>query len=232
MLAVRKSNERGKGEFGWLSARYSFSFANYYSPHHNGFRDLLVINQDTVEAGRGFGEHPHRDMEILTYIIDGAIEHKDSMGNHGIIRKGEIQRMSAGTGVRHSEFNPNPNRETQLLQIWIQPNQLGLPPSYEQISYAEKQKESSLVLLASPNAENNSLKVHQDIRLYAGKLQTGESTIIQIASNRHAWIQVIHGQLTVNQTAIEAGDGVAISQEEKIQIQANVEAEFLVFDLN
>lgn len=231
MQSLRKSEERGKGEYGWLSARYTFSFSSYFDEKHTGFRDLLVINEDRIDPAKGFAEHPHRDMEIITYIIDGAIEHKDSMGNVGIIRAGEVQRMSAGTGVRHSEYNPNADEGTHLLQIWIQPEETGIEPGYEQMSYVDRHKNSNLVLLASPDARDNSMKIHQDVLLYSGRLKSQEELSFAIPDGRHAWVQLVKGELSVDGQMLNSGDGLAISEVKDLEVKASSDADFLLFDL-
>jgi quercetin 2,3-dioxygenase len=231
MIIVRHAEERGHANYGWLDSYHSFSFANYYDRHHMGFRQLRVINEDRVSGGSGFDTHPHRDMEIITYIIEGALEHRDSMGNSSVIRAGEVQRMSAGTGVTHSEYNHSQTDTVHLLQIWILPDQTGIQPSYEQHYYSETEKRGNLRLLVSPSDRENVLKIHQDVSLYATILESGESIDYPISENRHAWIQVIQGEIDLNDRTLKAGDGAAVSEETNLKVVAQSSAEFLLFDL-
>ncbi|WP_254568320.1 pirin family protein [Oscillatoria sp. HE19RPO] len=232
MLTLRKAEERGQGNYGWLKTSYSFSFANYYDPQYMGFRALRVINQDWVSGGGGFPTHSHRDMEIVTYILQGALEHKDSMGNSSVILPGEVQRMSAGTGVAHSEFNPSPTESVHLLQIWMLPGQQGLPPSYEQKHYSEAEKRGKLRLIGSSDGREGSVTIHQDLNLYATILHQGDRVVYDIPPNRHAWIQVARGTLTLNDLPLKTGDGVACSAPETLTlVGSEEEAEVLLFDL-
>ncbi len=231
MIRIRKSDERGRGDHGWLKSKFSFSFANYYDPEHMNFRDLRVINEDLVAPDSGFPMHPHRDMEIITYIVSGELEHRDSMGNGEVIRRGEVQRMSAGTGITHSEFNPTSDRTTHLLQIWITPDRAGHTPSYEQTRFPDSDKRDRLRLVASPDGAEGSVTIHQDARLYASLLSAGQSVTHDLAPGRHAWVQLISGTLDVNGTRLDAGDAAAISDEPSLAIRAGEDAEFLVFDL-
>ncbi len=231
MLTLRKANERGHANHGWLDSRHTFSFADYYDPSHMGFRSLRVINDDRVDGGGGFSTHPHRDMEILTYVLDGALEHKDSMGNTGLIRPGEVQRMSAGTGVRHSEANASPSIPVHLLQIWIEPDQKSLPPSYEQKMFPAEEKQGRLKLVGSKDARDGSVTLHQDVSLYAGLFGQGDRAELTLADHRHAWVHVARGKVKVNGTALEAGDAVAISGEPKVEVEGIEAGEVLVFDL-
>lgn len=231
MITLRKGGERGQGNYGWLDTYYTFSFNTYYDPAHVHFRDLRVINEDRVQPGGGFGTHPHEDMEILTYVLAGALEHKDSMGTGSIIRAGDVQRMSAGTGITHSEFNPSRSEPVHLLQIWILPQQLGLDPSYEQKTFPEGAKRGRLCLVASPDARAGSLAVHQDVDLYASVLETGERVTHTLSQGRHAWMQVARGAVSVNGQAVGAGDGAAMSNEKTLDIRGDASSELLLFDL-
>ena len=231
MIAVRNREQRGKSNFGWLDSRHSFSFGGYHDSTHMGFRSLRVINEDRVDPGKGFGTHPHRDMEILSYVIDGAIEHKDSMGNGSKVVPGELQRMTAGTGVSHSEFNPSQTDSLHFLQIWIIPEQRGLTPGYEQKAFPLEERRGQLTLVASPDGRDGSLTVHQDVSLYAGRFDAGQTTTRAVDPGRHVWIQVVRGELSANGEALHAGDGAAMSGEERLELQANTDSEVLVFDL-
>jgi redox-sensitive bicupin YhaK (pirin superfamily) len=231
MITVRKAEERGHANHGWLNTYHTFSFANYYDPAHMGFRDLRVINEDRVRAGMGFGTHPHRDMEIITYVIDGALEHKDSLGNGSIIRPGDVQRMSAGTGITHSEYNPSPSEPVHLLQIWILPAEKGLQPSYEQKMYSAESKRGDFRLIASRDGRDGSVTVHQDMDLYATVLSAGERAVRVLSPDRHAWVQVARGEIALNGAVLKAGDGAAISEENRLAVEAKDTAEVLLFDL-
>jgi redox-sensitive bicupin YhaK (pirin superfamily) len=231
MLTLRPGQERGRADYGWLDTRHTFSFANYYDPAHMGFRDLRVINEDRVRGGAGFPTHPHRDMEIISYVVEGALEHKDSMGNGSVIRPGDVQRMSAGTGVTHSEFNHSRNEPVRFLQIWILPNQTRLTPGYEQKTYSAEERSDRLRLVASPDGSEGSVQLHQDVRLYASLLDPGTEIEHPIPDGHHAWLQLIDGALEVNGLALEAGDGVSISDEGSLRIRARQPAHFLLFDL-
>lgn len=231
MLTLRRSEERGHADHGWLKSHHTFSFANYYDPRHMGFGPLRVINDDHIAAGRGFGTHGHRDMEILTYVLDGAVAHKDNMGNGSTIRPGDVQRMSAGRGVLHSEFNPQPDRGTHLLQIWIEPNAVGIDPGYEEKRFEEADKRGRLRLVASPDAADGSVLIHQDARLYVGLFDGDESTTLPLASGRRAWIHVARGKITVNGQALVDGDALAVEDETLISLEKGEGAEVLVFDL-
>lgn len=228
MFTIRKSEERGKANFGWLDAKYSFSFSQYFDANHTGFSDLLVINQDIIEPSSGFGKHPHKDMEIITYIIRGAIEHEDSIGNKGIIQKGEIQRMSAGSGIIHSEYNPSNSEATELLQIWIQTAEKGIEADYENIRFDEHK---GLKLLVTPNGENNTARIHQDFYLHSGNFSDNESVEVNLGKGRRAWIQVVDGMIDVNGTEIGKGDGLAISETEILKIKTIKNSEFLLMNL-
>ena len=231
MLTVRKARERGHFNHGWLDTFHTFSFADYYDPKFMGFRQLRVINEDRVAPGNGFGTHPHRDMEIITYVLDGALEHKDSMGTGSVIRPGDVQRMSAGTGVTHSEFNASETDPVHLLQIWIMPGQRNLKPSYEQKTIPIDQANGDLRLVASPDGREGSVTVHQDVALYAAKLKADQQAEHALDPGRHAWLQVARGSVTANGQKLQEGDGAAISEEAKLSLKAESPAEVLLFDL-
>ncbi len=233
MITIRPSEERGPADFGWLKARHSFSFGNYYDPRHMGFRNLRVINEDRVAAGAGFPTHGHRDMEIVTYLLDGELEHKDSMGNGEVIRPGEVQAMSAGTGVLHSEFNPSDANPTHLLQIWLLPDKQGHTPRYDQKVFSRDEKLNKLRLVVSPDGADDSIFIHQDSKIYASILEAGKSVSLDLAPKRHAWVQVARGEVALGENVLKAGDGAAISDLAKLEIKGLADAsEFLVFDLN
>jgi redox-sensitive bicupin YhaK (pirin superfamily) len=230
MIQVRKAVERGHFDHGWLDTYHTFSFGDYYDPASMGFRSLRVINDDRVQPGQGFGTHGHRDMEIVTYVLDGALQHKDSMGNGSIIRAGELQRMTAGTGVRHSEFNPSGKDWVHFYQIWLLPERKGLEPSYEQLAVGEEAKRR-FRLVASPDGADDSLTIHQDARLYLASLSPEESVAHQIEPGRAAWLQVLRGSVNVLGNDLAAGDGVAVTEADAISVQARVPSEVLLFDL-
>ena len=231
MITVRRAHERGTTQTPWLDSRHTFSFNQYYDPRYTGFRKLLVINEDHVAPGKGFGTHSHRDMEILSYVVEGELAHRDSTGVSAVIRPGDVQRMSAGTGVRHSEFNPSDTAPTHFLQIWMQPEQDGLPPSYEQRTFPAADRRGTLRLVASRDGREGSVTVHQDVRLYVGTLAAGEARVHRLGDDRHAWVQVIRGAVRLNGTPLTAGDGAAVSQETALQLRATEAAELLLFDL-
>jgi quercetin 2,3-dioxygenase len=231
MMLVRKANERGHAEHGWLDSWHSFSFADYYDSRFMGFRHLRVINEDRVAPGEGFPTHPHRDMEIVTYILEGELEHKDSMGTGSVIRPGEVQRMSAGTGVTHSEFNHSHEQPVHLLQIWLLPERNGLKPEYEQKAFARDVLEGHLKLVGSPDGKDGSVTIHQNVGLYAGLLPAGTKVSHELAAGRHAWLQVARGEIEANGQTLLAGDGVALSQEPGVTLVAKAPAEVLLFDL-
>ena len=231
MIKIRKAEERGHFDFGWLNTYHTFSFGDYYDPSHMAFRSLRVINEDMVAPGRGFPTHGHRDMEIVTYIISGALEHRDSMGSGSIIRRGDAQRMSAGTGVRHSEANPSRDEPVHLLQIWIRPEREGLSPEYEEKKFADEEKQNSLRLIVSPDGAAGAVRIHQDARIYASVLDEGKSVTHQIPTDRHAWLQVAGGAVAVNGTKLKHGDGAAVGQESQLTIVAGEPSEVLLFDL-
>lgn len=231
MITRRPADERGSTRTNWLDSWHTFSFNRYYDPRHMGFRALRVINEDFVAPATGFGAHSHRDMEIITYIVSGALDHKDSMGNTSVIRPGEAQRMSAGTGVTHSEHNPSSDAPTHLLQIWILPERDGLPPGYEQREFAAEETRGRLRLIASRAGRDDSVTVHQDVEVYAATLSEGEEAAYELRDGRHAWVQVIKGSLKLNEVELQAGDGAAVSEEERFVIRAGEPCEILLFDL-
>jgi redox-sensitive bicupin YhaK (pirin superfamily) len=231
MIARRAANERGHTDIGWLDSHHTFSFGDYYDPKNQGFRKLRVINDDRVAAGQGFGTHPHRDMEILTYVLEGSLEHKDSMGNGSIIRPLDVQRMTAGTGVTHSEFNPSKKEAVHFLQIWILPERRDLEPGYEQKAFAPEAVRGKLRLIASRDGREGSVVVHQDVALRAARLAKGEAVSHALAKGRHAWVQVARGSVTLDGRELGAGDGAAVSDEGNVSLVATSEAEVLVFDL-
>lgn len=231
MIAVRKGNERGHADYGWLDTYHTFSFNDYHDPKYMGFRSLRVINEDKVAPGAGFPMHGHRDMEILTYVVEGALQHRDSMGNGETVRPGEIQRMSAGTGVQHSEFNASASEPVHLLQIWIRPTAHGITPGYEQIRVGGDATPQALQLIAAPEGGPQAVRVNTDARLYRGLIATGDRVEQKIDPARHAYVQVVAGVLTVNGETLQAGDGAAVSGEAALTFTAPDYAEFLVFDL-
>ncbi len=233
MIKIRKSEDRGGGNFGWLDTKYTFSFNNYYDPRFMGFRNLRVINEDWVDANQGFGTHGHSDMEIITYVVSGELAHKDSSGGQETLRPHEVQRMTAGSGIRHSEFNPSKTEKVHLLQIWILPEKDGLEPGYEQTYFAPETKQGVLKLVASRSGDDGSVKINQDVKLYSSILKTGEEVAHELATNRHAYIQMVKGSVTLKGEILEAGDGAAISDEIVLKIKSLAdETEFLLFDLN
>lgn len=231
MIRIRRSDDRGKADFGWLDSRHSFSFGEYYDPAHMGFRNLRVINEDHVRAGAGFGTHGHRDMEILSYVMSGSLAHKDSMGNGSVLTAGDVQRMTAGTGVRHSEMNPSLDDPVHFLQIWILPERQGLEPGYEEINFSDDDKRGGFRLIASGTESDGALRIHQDVDVYATVLDPGAKAERALRPGRHAWVQVVRGEVTLNGQDVAAGDGAAISEERGIEVAAKTEAEVLLFDL-
>ena len=230
-ISVRKAAERGHADHGWLDTWHTFSFSDYYDRRFMGFRVLRVINEDTVAPGRGFPTHGHRDMEIISYVLEGALEHRDSLGTGSVIRPGDVQRMSAGTGVRHSEFNASGTEPVHFLQIWIEPAAAGIAPGYEQKAFADADKQGRLRLVASPDGAEGSVTIHQDALVYATRLQAGEEVEHKLAPGRHAWVQLIRGALSVGGRRLEHGDGAAISGESAVRLVGEQDAEALVFDL-
>ena len=234
MIEVRKSGDRGHNQFDWLDSRHTFSFGEYHDPQHMAYRALRVINEDHVAAGGGFGMHPHRDMEIVTYVISGVLEHKDSMGNGSLIQPGEFQRMTAGSGVAHSEFNHSKTSSVHLLQIWLLPERRGLEPGYEQKTFSPAARQGKLCLVASPDAREGSLKIHQDAELFVSTLKTDDAVEHVFRPRRFGWLQVFRGEVEVNGTRLAEGDGASIGDEKSLRIVGKTDgraAEFLLFDL-
>ena len=231
MIIIRPAQARGAVNIGWLDSRHTFSFGEYYDPSHMGFATLRVINEDKVIPGKGFPTHAHRDMEIITYVLSGALEHKDSIGTGSIIRPGDVQRMSAGTGIRHSEFNASNTEPVHLLQIWMLPEQTGIEPSYEQKNFAEAEKRGNLRLVGSRDGRDRSITIHQNVDLYATVLEKGEAVSHTLAENRVGWLQVARGAVQLNDRTLSAGDGAAIAQESVLRLQAIAPAEILLFDM-
>ena len=231
MIEVRKSLERGYADHGWLKSFHTFSFASYFDRNHLGFSHLRVINEDFIAGGEGFPLHSHNDMEIITYIIEGALEHKDTLGNKTVIYPGEIQTMSAGSGIAHSEFNYLKDRETRLLQIWIKTEKIGLTPTYGQKSFAFEIAKGPLTLVVSPNADSGSIKINQDAKMYVGKLKVNEALTLPLVNDRRFWLQLIEGQLKINSQIISSSDGLAMTKENRLEILADSPSHFLLFDL-
>ncbi|MBI6855489.1 MULTISPECIES: pirin family protein [Pseudomonas syringae group] len=231
MLTLRKASDRGAANHGWLKSFHTFSFASYYNPLEQGFSDLLVINDDRVAAGKGFGQHPHRDMEIFSYVLEGALEHKDTLGTGSVIRPGDVQLMSAGSGVAHSEFNHSASEPVHFLQIWIVPNVAGAQPTYQQEHFSPEQKRGRLQLIISPEGNDGSLKVRQDARVYAGLFDGNETASLELAADRHAYVHVARGSVVLNGERLGEGDGVRLRDEQQIHLSEGVDAEVLVFDL-
>jgi quercetin 2,3-dioxygenase len=231
MIKVRHAGERGKTRTPWLDGNHTFSFNRYYDPQWTGFRDLLVINEDFVAPSSGFPPHSHADMEIITYVIEGALEHRDSSGGHGVIRPHEVQKMSAGTGVTHSEMNPSPDETVHLLQIWIRPEREGLRPYYEQKAFPKEERQGKLRLVAAPEGAEGSVTLYQNVTLYNALLGASEEVAHDLAPGRHAWLQIVKGTVTLNGNRLGAGDGAAASAEESLKIKAEEESEVLLFDL-
>jgi redox-sensitive bicupin YhaK (pirin superfamily) len=231
MITVSLGDKRGRSKFDWLDSRHTFSFGDYYDPQHMGFGHLRVINEDRVAPGAGFGTHSHRDMEIITYVLEGALAHKDSTGTSAVIRVGDVQRMSAGTGISHSEYNASQTEPVHFLQIWILPNETGLKPGYEQRSFDLEESRGSWILVAAQDARDGAVKVHQDAELSLAVLPRGKELTCSSKSGRRAWLQIARGKATLNETSLEAGDGAAISEESLIGLRALEDAEILLFDL-
>jgi hypothetical protein len=231
MIDIRRSQERGHANHGWLNTYFTFSFADYYDPKHVQFRTLRVLNDDRIAAGAGFPEHPHRDMEIITYVLEGGLAHRDSMGNGSVIRPGDVQYMSAGTGVTHSEFNASKSEPARLLQIWMLPEKKGLKPVYGQKNFAESEKRGKLRLVASPDGRDGSVTIRQDNELYATVLGKGESARHELKPERHAYVQVARGSVELNGKELQEGDGAAISEEKAVELTGVKDAEVLLFDL-
>jgi quercetin 2,3-dioxygenase len=231
MIAVRKAEDRGRSQISWLDSHHTFSFSDYYDPRHMGFRSLRVINDDTVAPGGGFGKHGHRDMEIVTYVLEGALEHSDSLGTGSVIRPGDVQKMSAGSGILHSEFNHSKTEPVHFLQIWLMPDRNGIAPRYEQLHFPREAKLGKLLLVASNEQRDGLIHLQQDAQLYVTMLEAKQRVEHTLATGRHAWIHVARGAAHVNGQSLQAGDGVAISAESKIEISGATEAEVLLFDL-
>jgi redox-sensitive bicupin YhaK (pirin superfamily) len=231
MFEIRKASERGHENHGWLDSHHTFSFADYYDPRFMGFRALRVVNEDRVDPGKGFGTHGHREMEIISYVLEGSLRHDDSTGTGSVIRPGDVQRMSAGTGVRHSEFNASDVEPVHFLQIWIMPSAQGVKPSYEERRFGDAEKRGKLRLVASPDGGEGSLSLHADARVYAGLFDAGEKAALTLEPGRHAWVQIARGRAKVNGQELEAGDGIALVQEAKVEIEGVADAELLAFDL-
>ncbi|HEY2252179.1 MAG TPA: pirin family protein [Planctomycetaceae bacterium] len=232
MIQVRKAHDRGHANHGWLDTYHTFSFADYQDDAHMGFRSLRVINEDRVAPGMGFGMHGHRDMEIVTYVLEGALEHKDSLGNGDVLRPGEFQRMSAGTGIRHSEFNPSATEPVHLYQIWLLPLTRGITPGYEQKRFDATEKQNSLRLVASPDGATGSLAIHQNASIYLASLDAGATVTHELADGRHAWMQVLRGEVSVNGARLETSDGLAASDERQLTITSDQPAEIMLFDMD
>ncbi len=232
MITIRSAQDRGTENFGWLDSRHTFSFGNYYDSKYMGFADLRVINEDKVTPGQGFGTHEHRDMEIISYVLEGALEHKDSIGTGSVIRPGDVQRMSAGTGVQHSEFNASTTEPVHFLQIWILPEQKGIQPGYEQKTFSEAEKGGTLRLVGSRDGRDGSITIHQDVNFYAIALRESETVSYPLAEGRAVWLQVVRGVVQVNDQTLTAGDGAAVAQETQLTLQgASHESEVLLFDM-
>ena len=231
MIQLRSANQRGHADHGWLNTYHTFSFASYHDPAYTQFRNLRVMNEDYVAAGMGFGTHPHHDMEIVTYVLEGALEHRDSMGNGEVLRPGEFQRMSAGTGITHSEFNPSKTEKTHLYQIWLLPEKRGIEPSYEQKQFDLAERMNRLRLVASPAGDEGSLTIHAQAKIYLGTFEVGQRWTYDIPTERHLWVQVLRGEGVLSGVQVAAGDGVAISSEASVDFVANQTAEVMVFEL-
>lgn len=231
MITIRRSNERGHADHGWLNSYHTFSFASYHDPKHMGFRSLRVINEDRVAAGQGFGMHGHRDMEIVSYVLDGQLEHKDSMGNGEILKPGEFQRITAGTGILHSEFNPSPDMATHFYQIWLLPERKGIEPSYQQRSFDARDRLNRWQVVASPVAEDGSLLIHQDAKIYLADLSSGAELSYPLRADRHAWLQVLRGAVSLNGQQLQTSDAAAVSEESSLRLTSETGTEVMLFDL-
>lgn len=231
MLTLRSAIDRGHADHGWLNSYHTFSFANYYDPKHMGFRSLRVINEDRVKGGAGFGTHGHRDMEILTYVLEGTLEHQDSLGNGAVIKPGEIQRMSAGTGILHSEFNHSKTEPVHFLQIWILPDRQGLEASYEQVAFSRKESQGQFKLIAAPDGKDGAVTIHQDVQLYTTTLKPGDKATHTLNADRYGWLQVARGSAVLNGQPLKAGDGVAITGAQMLELTTDESTETLLFDL-
>lgn len=231
MMRLRPAHERGHADHGWLDTYHTFSFASYRDPQHVGFRSLRVMNEDIIAPDQGFGEHPHHNMEIITYVLSGSLEHKDSMGNGEVLKAGELQRMTAGTGITHSEFNPSGSEPVHLYQIWIRPERKGLEPSYEQKSFPAEDRANALQLVASPDARDGSLLVHQNARIYLAGLSAGAAVTHAVTSDRYVWLQTLRGAVRIQDQILRAGDGAAFSDEDGLTIKGLEDSEVMLFDL-
>lgn len=231
MFKIRRAEERGHADHGWLNSYHTFSFASYRDPNHMGFRSLRVMNEDRVAAGQGFGTHAHNDMEIVSYVLEGELEHKDSMGNGEVLRPGEFQRITAGTGITHSEFNPSANQATHFYQIWLIPERRGLQPSYEQKGFDPQGRKNRWQLVASRNAKDDSLLIHQDANVYLADLDNGREMTFAIPNGRHVWLQVLRGSVEFNASRLSTGDAVAVSDEASLTVKATTDVELMLFDL-
>ena len=232
MITIRAAADRGRGNHGWLDTRHTFSFADYHDPRHMGFRSLRVINEDRVAPGEGFGTHGHADMEILSVVLEGALQHRDNMGTGSVIRPGDVQKMSAGTGVLHSEFNASRTEPVHFYQIWIKPDREGVRPDYQQKEFPAEERLGRLVLVASPDGDQGSLRLQQDARLFAGRLDAGHGLSHRLARGRHAWVQVARGELRLNGRTLREGDGAAVSDEAELALETSTSADVLLFDLS
>jgi redox-sensitive bicupin YhaK (pirin superfamily) len=231
MIDIRHADERGSVNLGWLDSKHSFSFGHYFDPDHMGFGPLRVINEDRVQPGEGFPTHGHENMEIISYVLDGALEHKDSIGTGSVIRPGDVQRMSAGTGIRHSEYNPSTEHPAHFLQIWIVPDETGIEPGYEQKAFAPADRQGGLKLVAARNGRDGALTLHQDVDLYSSLFKDGDDVSLALRDGRRAWVQVARGSVQVNGEALEAGDGAALSNETALRVTAKSDTEVLIFDM-
>jgi redox-sensitive bicupin YhaK (pirin superfamily) len=231
MIYVRRAEERGRFDHGWLDTRHSFSFGSYRDPKFMGFRSLRVINEDFVAPGQGFGTHPHRDMEIFTYVLSGALEHRDSLGSGAVLRPGEFQYMSAGSGIEHSEFNPSSDEQVHLYQIWVLPNERSATPRYDQLNLDPSEKLNRLRIVASSDGRDGSLAIRQDATIGLSLLEAGQTLVVPIAADRHAWLQTLSGEFVVNGETVRPGDGAAISEENELRIESREAGEFLLFDM-
>lgn len=232
MISIRRSADRGESNIGWLDTRYSFSFNRYYDPNHMGFRSLRVINDDRIRPAAGFGRHPHQDMEIITWVLSGELAHEDSTGSKAVLKAGHVQRMSAGTGIVHSEFNNSQTEPVHLLQIWIQPNELGIPPRFEDLAIPPEQVQGKLRLIASPDGREGSSLIQQDASVYVTNLTESQEVQLPLAAGRHAWVQVATGQITLNGTLLETGDGAAVSDESLLTLRGTEKSDILLFELS
>ena len=231
MIQVRRANERGHADHGWLNTHHTFSFSGYYDPAHTQFRALRVMNEDIVQPGQGFPFHGHRDMEIITYVLEGSLEHQDSMGNGEVLRAGELQRMSAGTGIRHSEFNPSDSEPVHFYQIWLLPAEEGITPGYEQRMFPSEERRGKLQLVASPESSNGAMTINQDAKVYLSTLEAGAEIVHPLGEGRHAWVQVLRGAVELNGARLDTSDGAAVSEERLLSMRAGKDSELLVFDL-